>query len=176
VYSLPERRGPAHPCRSSRTSRWRSPCRTGTTTHRRQPHHLPPQPSPAQFVGYGGRYWWIGRPAVTQSAPAVTRGGGLVDHPRQQRCSNTDEVSQPRTLRSALAQDILRSTPAGPVRIETLLGPRGRRRAVVQDRGVGSGSRAAQPSVRAVGDGYSLTSQGGVPPMARQCAPAGTRW
>ena len=37
----------------------------------------------------------------------MTRGGGLVDHLRQQRCSNTDEVSQPRTLRSALAQDIL---------------------------------------------------------------------
>jgi hypothetical protein len=34
------------------------------------------------------------------------RGRGLVDHPRQQRCSNTDGVSQLRTLRNALGQDI----------------------------------------------------------------------
>jgi hypothetical protein len=98
---------------------------------------------------------WVGRPAVTQSsACCICQSGGLVDHPRQHRCSNTDGVSQPRTLRSALGQDILRSGPAGPVRIETLLAPprgrpaSGRRRPAVVSGGAGAtaGADSAWPA------------------------------
>src|SRR5215212_10856767 len=69
------------------------------------------------------------RPLLTQSSACCNgRGGGLVDHPRQQRCSHTHGASQARTRRSAWGHDT--PTPAGApvtVWIETLLGPpRGR--------------------------------------------------
>jgi hypothetical protein len=71
----------------------------------------------------------MGRPAPTQSSACCNgRGGGLVDHPRQQRCSHTQGASQARTLRSACGHDT--PAPAGAVAavwIETFLGPpRGR--------------------------------------------------